>query len=115
MEAERLEGDCKDSAGIAPLRSKYVCMELDGQELEAQVRYSMRACWHAIQDLERMGMDRDDIEQEIRIVLWRASCAYDPEKSERIGFQTWLTYKVNFRLKSLKRNLQRKEHVGKEE
>ncbi len=83
------------------------CYELSEGALEEQVRYYMRACWHSVAELREMGMDEEDIEQEVRITLWQASRAYEPGKG-KVPFQSWLTYKVNFKLRSLKRRLSRK-------
>lgn len=79
---------------------------ISDQDIERYTQHYLRVLKHTIDDLIQIGYERDDIAQEIRITVWRESSRYDPSRSA-LSLQTWLTYKVNYRLRTLKRNAMR--------
>ncbi len=54
--------------------------------------------------LERMGMERGDVEQELRIALWRAWTRWDG----RLSLRRWLSWKLSHKLRDLERALHKK-------
>ncbi|GIW61042.1 MAG: hypothetical protein KatS3mg087_2108 [Patescibacteria group bacterium] len=53
-----------------------------------------------VQSLLSLGVEMDEIEQEMRIWLWRAKRRYDPAMS---GYDTWLAVQCSYGLSEIKR------------
>lgn len=53
-----------------------------------------------IMRLQSMGLDAEDVEQELRIALWKAWTAW----SGQIALRRWLSWKLDYRLRDLERN-----------
>lgn len=67
----------------------------------------MRVYHKRIASLCRLGIDREDVEQELRIALWQAWTRWDG----RISLRRWLSWKLHFKLKEIERALLKRRHI----
>ncbi len=58
-----------------------------------------------IRELVLSGYEREDVVQEMRIALWRAWSRYDAGR--KYPLRTWLTYKLDYALRSLAQRVER--------
>lgn len=77
------------------------------QLAERVLREYCRIYHHRIYRLSTCGIPIADIEQELRIALWRAWTRYDA-RSAKIGLRQWLSYKLDYHLKRIACRLVRK-------
>ncbi|GIV17101.1 MAG: hypothetical protein KatS3mg022_2536 [Armatimonadota bacterium] len=64
------------------------------------LQHYMRFKHSAIARLQSMGMDADDVEQELRIALWKAWSTW----TGQIALRRWLSWKLDYRLRDMERN-----------
>lgn len=74
-------------------------MEWNEQAVEQLIERHIAGRWHRIQRLLQMGYEREDIEQELRIALWRAAQRWSPKK--RAPLMKWLAYRIDYTLRNL--------------
>jgi DNA-directed RNA polymerase specialized sigma24 family protein len=84
--------------------------EYDEQRAEQVLQHYLRFLHAQIEELVRSGLEYSDVEQELRIALWRAWCSYRP-CSSRVSLRMWVSYKLNYKLRDLRRRYRRMEYV----
>lgn len=70
---------------------------------EQVLQHYLRFKHASILRLQKMGMDSDDVEQELRIALWKAWQSY----KGHISLRKWLSWKLDYRLRDLQRHYAR--------
>lgn len=66
---------------------------------ERVLEHYLRFKHASIARLQSMGMDGEDVEQELRIALWKAWKAW----TGQIALRRWLSWKLDYRLRDLER------------
>lgn len=66
---------------------------------ESVLQHYLRFKHATIARLQSMGMDSEDVEQELRIALWKAWQSY----TGQIALRRWLSWKLDYRLRDLER------------
>ncbi len=72
----------------------------DERLAETVLEHYLRFFERRIAELLTLGYEREDIQQELRIALWKAWTRYNPDVSYPL--RTWLSYKMDFTLRTLK-------------
>jgi DNA-directed RNA polymerase specialized sigma24 family protein len=67
----------------------------------------MRVYRKRIGSICQLGIDREDVEQELRIALWQAWTRWDG----RISLRRWLSWKLHFKLRDIERALLKRRHL----
>jgi DNA-directed RNA polymerase specialized sigma24 family protein len=67
---------------------------------EAVLQHYLRFKHATIARLQSMGMDADDVEQELRLALWKAWSGWNGQ----IALRRWLSWKLDYRLRDMERN-----------
>jgi len=83
----------------------------DEQRAEDVLQHYLRFLHAQIEELVRSGLEYSEVEQELRIALWQAWCSYRP-CSSRVSLRTWVSYKLNYKLRDLRRRHRRMEYVA---
>ena len=75
----------------------------DERAAEAILQHYMRFYQRLIAEIVELSRDLDaqDVEQELRICMYRAWLSYD--RTERITLRQWISYKTRFRLLDIRR------------